>query len=185
MKDANCGRTRFASNQLGTSGIYRRVAVCAARVIVAVRLRKCLFLVNKKFDGGVYMLRNMYKCSCDAQTLYECGGMGVGYCEYAVLCNSEIHVALCDSRHEIPMAVNGSVFPEVISNPMGFNALYGMCAEALDAAVNNGVNRINVYVTGLTPALLTLINYCHDNGVTLITWHYDKVNGDYKPLPIR
>lgn len=62
------------------------------------------------------MLKNMValQCACDPHTHYECEGMGMHICEYSRHLVKSIKVALCESRHEIPEAVNGSIFPEVI-----------------------------------------------------------------------
>ena len=96
-----------------------------------------------------------------------------------------LHVALCDSRHEIPLAVNGSIFPETILNPTDFRQLADMCEQTLNPAMNVGVNRINLYVTGLSTALLTVVNYCHENRINLITWHYNRNTGEYVALQMK
>ena len=93
-----------------------------------------------------------------------------------------ISVALCESRHEIPQAVNGSVFEETISNPTDFEALRSACEQSLNPAFNAGVRIINLYTTGLSTALLTVVNYCRECGIKLITWHFDRVTGEYVPL---
>lgn len=129
------------------------------------------------------MIKNIFHCDCDPQTFYECGGLGKNRCEYAVV-KDTINVALCESRHEIPEAVNGAIFPEVIDNPMDFGALRIMAENALNPLFTLGVKNVNVYVTGLTPALLTVVNLCRERGIKCITFHYNKTNGQYFPLPM-
>ena len=97
----------------------------------------------------------------------------------------EISVALCESRHEIPQAVNGSIFPQDIPDPMDFTALAKMCEEYLGIVLKMGVKTCNIYVTGLTPALITAINCCRDHGVKCVTHHFDRATGEYIPLPIK
>ena len=96
----------------------------------------------------------------------------------------EIWVALCESRHDIPAAVNGSIYPQTIEDPMNFDALRDQCCDALNPAFNVGVKKVNIFVTGMTSALLTAINYCRECGVECVTWHYDKEVDGYQPLPI-
>lgn len=96
----------------------------------------------------------------------------------------EIYVALCESRHEIPAAINGSIYPREISDPMNFGLLREIARDILNPAFMQGVTTVNVYVTGLTPALLTVINYCRECGVTCVTWHYNSATGEYQPLPM-
>ena len=38
---------------------------------------------------------------------------------------------------------------------------------------------LNLYVTGLTAALVSMINACHYLDVPLILWHYDREKKDY------
>lgn len=125
------------------------------------------------------MLKRIYYCSCNYQTQYECGGLGIARCEYAPV-NPIIRVALCDSRHDIPQAVNGSIFPETIENPMDFDGMAEYVNRVLEPC--RSCHTLHVYVTGLTPALLTVINWCHAYGVSCVTWHYDRETGAYKHL---
>lgn len=139
------------------------------------------------------MLRNYCYTACK-----KCGGNCYG-CFYAedcdiwndvepynpvIIAEDIINVALCESRHEIPQAVNGSVFPENI-DPTDFNAMACLCEYALNPALNVGVQQINLYVTGLSSALLTVVNYCRERNVKLITYHYNRETGDYLPLPMK
>lgn len=96
----------------------------------------------------------------------------------------EISVALCESRHDIPEAIDGAIFPETISDPMNFGLLRELCRDAMTPAIKSGVKKFNIYVTGLTPALLTVINFCRENSVEVVTHHYDRNSGTYIPLPM-
>lgn len=125
----------------------------------------------------------MLMCDCDPQTRYECGGLGMSVCEYTRFRN-EIYVALCESRHDIPMAINGSIFPETVEDPMDFEGMYRH-VDAVLGVVANRITTLNLYVTGLTPALLETVNWCHDNNIKCVTWHFNRATGEYKELPMR
>lgn len=94
-----------------------------------------------------------------------------------------IDVALCASRHEIPEAVNGAIFPEVINDPMDFCSLMDQIELELNPLLPT-LRTVNVYVTGLTPALLQVINWCRVAGVTCYTYHYNRNSGRYNSLPM-
>ena len=125
-------------------------------------------------------MRKITICGCDPQTNYECGGMARSYCEY---CREVMAVSmvLCASRHSVPDAVDGAIF-EKIDDPMNFMALRRMAWGRLAPLFNDGVKIVNIYVTGLTPALLTVINICREHDVMVNTWHYDNVSNTYKML---
>lgn len=126
---------------------------------------------------------NYIMCNCNSQTFYECGGLGKNHCEYAVV-KDTVNVALCESRHEIPEATDGAIYPAEIANPMDFGVLREIARDSLTPAFVDGVKTVNVYVTGLTPALLSVINYCRECNVKCVTYHYDRSSGKYLPLPM-
>lgn len=102
----------------------------------------------------------------------------------AQIVKREISVALCESRHDIPEAIDGAIFPETIETPMDFDILREIASNSLTPAIKCGVKRINLYVTGLTPALLVVCNFLRENNAEIVTYHYNKANGEYLPLPI-
>lgn len=127
-------------------------------------------------------MKNIILCKCNAQTRYECGGLGRSRCEYSVI-GHEYSMALCESRHEIPQAEDGAIFPQEIEDPMNFFRLRTLCREKLGPLVGT-CDVLNVYVTGLTPALLTVVNFCRENKIECVTWHFNRATGEYKPLPM-
>lgn len=50
--------------------------------------------------------------------------------------------------------------------------------------VLNNVNSIKLYITGLTPLLISTINYCRLFGVTVILMHYNTETNSYVPQSI-
>lgn len=124
--------------------------------------------------------RMLITCGCDPQTSYECGGLGLETCEYARLARFA-SVALCESRHSIPLAVDGSIFPQEVDPT---NALR-LEADATRIIRESGVEFLTVYVTGLTVALVAVINACHRLGVHLTLMHFDRETGNYRPQFVR
>lgn len=87
-------------------------------------------------------------------------------------------MALCEGRHEIPEAVDGAIFGNTI-HPLDIKGMRKTAAEKL-----NGVQVLDLYVTGLTVALVEVMNYCHVNGVALTLWHFDRESGTYYAQPV-
>lgn len=87
-----------------------------------------------------------------------------------------IRCGLCEGRHEIP--TNKFIFPTVI-NPTDLDWQYDV---ALKSMIELGIiedREMELYVTGLTVALITVLNICkiYDISVTLL--HYDRNTNDY------
>lgn len=93
-------------------------------------------------------------------------------------------MALCKSRHEIRQAVDGSIFSQEIENPMDFIDLLREAKKVLAPMYAEGVRALDLYVTGLTPALLETLNAARELGVRVVTYHHDKDTGRYLPLSI-
>ena len=91
----------------------------------------------------------------------------------------EVKMALCQGRHEIPEAVDGAVFGNSL-NPLDLEGMQGTVAAKLA-----GVTTLNLYVTGLSVALVEVINFCHANGVVLTLWHFDRETGSYYSQKVR
>lgn len=91
----------------------------------------------------------------------------------------EVSMALCEGRHEIPQAEDGAIFGNNL-NPLD---LLGMAITAEEKLMD--VQILNLYVTGLTVALVTVINVCHNKGIDLTLWHFDRESGEYYPQKVR
>lgn len=85
---------------------------------------------------------------------------------------------LCRGRHEITDAVDGAVFPNEL-NPLDIAGIDADCAESLQ-----GVTELTLYVTGLTVALVSVLNYCHANNVKVTLMHFDRDSGNYYPQDV-
>lgn len=81
---------------------------------------------------------------------------------------------LFSGRHPIP-GNPPPIFPNDI-NPMDFDALHA----AANAAIPAECTEVSVYVTGLTPGMLAVVEVCFQRGITLKAMHYDKETGEYR-----
>lgn len=128
-----------------------------------------------------------YKCN-------ECGGNCYS-CFYTELCDKWLDVApyepyfeevdhasmaLCEGRHEIPQAVDGSIFGNTI-DPLDPN---GLQAEAKSKLRELDIKSLDLYVTGLTVALISVLNACRELEIEVTLYHYDRESGNYYPQQV-
>lgn len=88
------------------------------------------------------------------------------------------NLALCAGRHQMPATVEGFVFSQEV-NPLDIQGLHDQAAAVLD-----GVTALNLYVTGLTVALVEVINVCRINGIALTLYHFNRDTGEYYPQKV-
>lgn len=115
-----------------------------------------------------------------------------------------LNVALCEGRHEIEQATDGSIFgnevdpvnTEKLEN-IAFNSIWNKCykkglleyasskytelegtEEEDSLCIPRGLE-INLYVTGLTVALVAVLNVCKQEGVKVTLQHYNRETGKY------
>ena len=89
--------------------------------------------------------------------------------------NRILNIALCEGRHNIPQATDGAIFPQVV-NPLDLEGMAAVVATKLQ-----DVTDVNLYVTGLTVALVEVIRYCYNNGINLTLYHFDRDSNAYYP----
>lgn len=124
----------------------------------------------------------------------KCGGNCMG-CFYTELCDKWLDVApyepyfeevdhasmaLCEGRHEIPQAVDGSIFGNTI-DPLDPN---GLQAEAKSKLRELDIKSLDLYVTGLTVALISVLNACRELEIEVTLYHYDRESGNYYPQQV-
>lgn len=85
-----------------------------------------------------------------------------------------VSMELCKGRHSTP-ATDGAIF-ETEVNPLGVVVLESQAKERL---VNLNITRLHLYVTGLTVALIAVLNVARELGVEVILWHFDSENCKY------
>ena len=84
-------------------------------------------------------------------------------------------MALCQGRHEIPEAVDGAIFGVEV-DPLDVEGLQVKVTEALPAL---GIRHLDLYVTGLTVALIAVLNACRELGIAVTLWHFNRETGKY------
>lgn len=96
-----------------------------------------------------------------------------------------LNMGLCEGRHEIPQVTDGYIFPSEV-NPTDIDGLRRtawnkLCEtyknKGLDIDVDMPV--LHLYVTGLTVALVEVINVCRKLDITLRLYHYNRETNDY------
>lgn len=86
---------------------------------------------------------------------------------------------LCESRHDNPIANMGGLFPKCLANPMD---MHGMKKEILNTIKPNyGFgDTLFCVVTGMSSALIALVNACAALDVELKLLHFDIVHECYQ-----
>lgn len=111
--------------------------------------------------------------------------------------NKILNLAVCEGRHVIKQATDGAIFGKSIPNDMlvnpkrlesrAFNALWNECFHRHWLVPTDDGDEIpqflylNLYVTGLTVAVIAILNVCRCEGITVTLWHYDRNTGEYYP----
>jgi hypothetical protein len=84
----------------------------------------------------------------------------------------KIIIGLCSGRHEIP-SVTEYIFENTI-DPLDLDYMTSKCHEKLVNA-----DEVVLFVTGLTVALISVINYCCQNHIILTLMHFDRNSNTY------
>lgn len=82
-------------------------------------------------------------------------------------------LVLCEGRHEMPSVVEGAIFGNSL-NPLDVDGLEKTASEKLA-----GIQHLTLYVTGLTVALVAVINVCRQNDIELALMHFDRSSGGF------
>lgn len=93
--------------------------------------------------------------------------------------SKEVFMSLCKGRHEIIQAEDGSIFDTEV-DPLDVTGLQNIAMHVLLALKkNHKVEKLNLYVTGLSVALVAVINACKLLHIQLVLWHYNRDADDY------
>lgn len=113
-----------------------------------------------------------------------------GGCIYADQCNNwndvapyntyvqytdTAYMALCSGRHNIKEAEDGAIF-DVIQDPTDVK---GLERCALKKLLDLDIRYLNLYVTGLTVALIASLNACKKLDIKVTLWHFDRETSTY------
>lgn len=91
----------------------------------------------------------------------------------------EVFMSLCEGRHEIPEAIDGSIF----GNTLNPTDIAGMETEAKKQL--GCICKLNLYVTGLTVALVAVLNVCREKHIAVTLYHFDRETGSYYPQEVK
>ena len=109
--------------------------------------------------------------------------------------NKILNLALCEGRHEIPQATDGNIFKSITNvtetktlEKIAFSRLWGICyakgyttqseEDAFALYIANDI-QLNLYVTGLTVALIAALNVCRENNIKVTLYHFDRETNTY------
>lgn len=122
-----------------------------------------------------------------------------------------LNLALCQGRHDIPQAIDGAIFGSVIENMTDTNRLessaflhiwniaYDHYKNGEPGYLRTSPNwdgydmkplvlcpdlHINIYVTGLTVALIAALNAMRKEGISVTLYHYDRDTDSYFPQEV-
>ena len=56
--------------------------------------------------------------------------------------------------------------------------------KIIHATLGTGVTQLTLYITGLTPVLVSVINYCRLFNIDLLLYHYDTSSKSYVPQTV-
>lgn len=82
-------------------------------------------------------------------------------------------MCLFEGRHTMPPYVEGAILHN-IHDITDLKEMSDQVHESLQDC-----NELVLFVTGLTPALVSVVNYCTYNHIPLTLMHYNKVDNNY------
>lgn len=93
--------------------------------------------------------------------------------------STEVFMSLCEGRHDIPDAIDGSIFNNSV-DPLNIHELDTIATSVL----SQNVKKLNLYVTGLTVALVSVLNVCRTLGISVVLYHFDRESCKYFPQSV-
>lgn len=92
---------------------------------------------------------------------------------------AELNLGLCAGRHKID-GLYDYIF-DGIEDVTDVNGIELEASDSIDYILNSvsQVTHINLFVTGLTVALVAAIKEIQRRGITLTLWHYNRDSGTY------
>lgn len=92
--------------------------------------------------------------------------------------SKSINVGLVKGRHEMGDLVSDFIFKGPIEDPTDFGKMW-LVADGFIGDLPMDVKEINLYVTGLTAALIEVIKVCRDYNIKLNLFHFDTKTNTY------
>ena len=92
---------------------------------------------------------------------------------------NEASMVLCEGRHAIPQAIDGAIFGNEL-NPLAVDEMEAEAFRKLE-----GLKFLHLYVTGLSVALVAVLNAARKLGVKVTLYHFNRENGGYYPQEVK
>lgn len=92
--------------------------------------------------------------------------------------SKSINVGLVKGRHEMGDLVSDYIFKGPIEDPTDFSKMW-LVADGFIGDLPMDVKEINLYVTGLTAALIEVIKVCRQYNIKLNLFHFDTKTNTY------
>ena len=96
--------------------------------------------------------------------------------DFEIVDTRTLSMCLCDGYRHIPNAIDGTIFPSIF-NATDIQQLDIIVDKKL--SIHKKLKQLNVYVTGSSSALISVINYCIKNNISLTLYHYDNYTTNY------
>ena len=100
----------------------------------------------------------------------------------------ELFLELCRGRHEVPLAKDGALFPYKVEDIEAVSSLEEMASKHIAYLISKKgkkIRKVNIFVTGFTPALIAGMNACRNMGLAVKLWHFNFKTGQYFPQEVR
>lgn len=96
---------------------------------------------------------------------------------------ADVYVGMIGGRHPLP--VDKYIFEDELADIKDLSFINLHIGEWLKENVQPH-DVLNVYVTGLSMVLASLVSACQYRGIDLVLWHYDQqaADGSYFPQPL-
>lgn len=89
--------------------------------------------------------------------------------------SSTILLGLAKGRHQISfLADKEYIFSDPISDPSDYEWMESHAYEILEAYKKNGLDKLELVVTGLTPACIAVVKACKKLDLHLDLWHFNQ-----------
>lgn len=93
-------------------------------------------------------------------------------------------IGLVKGRHEIPEVDGQYIFDGPI-DPVNVSAANKIARDRIKYfSRKTGDMHVDIYVTGLTMALVSVLNVCRIHHLTVTLWHYNKETDNYFPQAV-
>lgn len=96
--------------------------------------------------------------------------------------NKVLKLGAVAGRHEI-QGIDGYVL-NAVENVTDLGGIEKAVNASLDERLQ-GYDKLDLYVTGLTSVVLTVVKYCYEHNVKLSCYHFDRDSGGYFEQVIR